>query len=127
MAIQHLYGEEVHLGSLGTLGVLWLLLGFAMAEQEKAVGLCGAEVKGDGARLLSVPLVKDYERLWCLERDRVQSGHILALEGHSAVDLHLGIAQLGQSGQLQSHVIVFVYNLSRGKRNRINSTVIHSG
>lgn len=112
MAIQHLNGKEVHLESLGTLGILGLLLGLAMAEEEEAVGLCGAEVEGDGARLLGVPLVEDDKRLWRLEGDGVQSGHVLALEGHGAVDLHLGITLLGHPGQLKSHVVVFVHNLN---------------
>ncbi len=114
MAIEHFNGKEVHLESLGALGILRLLLGLAMAEEEKAVGLCGAEVEGDGACFLSVPLVEDDKRLWRLECDGVQSGHVLALEGHSAMDLHLGITQLGQPGQLKSHVIVFVHNLNWG-------------
>lgn len=95
MAIQHLNGKEVHLESLGTLGILWLLLGLTMAEEEKAVGLCGAEVKGDGACLLSVPLAEDDKRLWRLECDGVQSCHILTLKGHGTMDLHLGITLPG--------------------------------
>uniref|UniRef100_A0A4W6E523 Uncharacterized protein n=1 Tax=Lates calcarifer TaxID=8187 RepID=A0A4W6E523_LATCA len=98
MTIQHLNGKEVHLESLGTLGILGLLLGLAMAEEEKAVGLCGTEVKRYGACLLSVPLVEDDERLWCLKCDRVQSGHVLTLKGHSTMDLHLGITLPGQPG-----------------------------
>uniref|UniRef100_A0A3P8T3N0 Uncharacterized protein n=1 Tax=Amphiprion percula TaxID=161767 RepID=A0A3P8T3N0_AMPPE len=60
-----------HLEGLGTLGILWLLLGLAVAEKEKSVGLCGSEVKGDGACLLSVPLVEDDKRLGCLKGDGV--------------------------------------------------------
>lgn len=71
MAIQHLDGKEVHLERLGTLGVLWLLLGLAVAEEEKAVGLSGAEVEGDGTCFLRVPLVEDDIRLWCLKCDGV--------------------------------------------------------
>uniref|UniRef100_A0A3B5KM80 Uncharacterized protein n=1 Tax=Takifugu rubripes TaxID=31033 RepID=A0A3B5KM80_TAKRU len=115
MAIQHLDGKEIHPGSLGNLGIFRLLLGLPVAEEQKAVGLRGAEVKRDGARLLGVPLVENYERLGCLERDGVQGSHVLTLEGHGAVDLHLGIAQLGQPGQFESHVIVFVHNLERIK------------
>lgn len=126
MAVQHLNGKEVHLESLGALGVLGLLLGLAVAEEEEAVGLGGAEVKGDGARLLGVPLVEDDEGLWRLKRDGVQSGYVLALEGHGAVDLHLGIAQLGQPGQLKSHIVVFVHNLNWEQRKTvINSSISH--
>lgn len=116
VAIQHLNGKEVHLESLRTLGILRLLFGLAVAEEEQAVGLRGAEVERDGARLLCVPLVEYDEGLWCLERDGVQRGHVLAFEGHSAVDLHLRIAQLGKPGQLKSHVIVFVHNLKWEER-----------
>uniref|UniRef100_A0A8C2WN20 Uncharacterized protein n=1 Tax=Cyclopterus lumpus TaxID=8103 RepID=A0A8C2WN20_CYCLU len=103
---------DFHLESVRILGIFWLLLGLAMAEEQKTVGLCGAEVEGDGARLLSVPLVEDDKRLWRLECDGVKSGHILALEGHSAMDLHLGITLLGHPGQLKSHIVVFVHNLN---------------
>ena len=118
MAVQHLDGKEVHLESLGVLGILPLLLGLAMAEEEKAVGLCGAEVKGDGARLLGVPLVEDDIGLWRLEGDGVQSGHVLTLKGHGTVDLHLGVTLPGQPGQLQSHVIVFVHNLNLSRKRK---------
>lgn len=115
VTVQHLDGKEVHLETLGILGVFGLLLGLAVAEEQEAVGLRGAEVEGDGARLLCVPLVEDDERLGRLERDGVQSGHVLALEGHGAVDLHLQVAQLGQPGQLEPHVVVFVHNLESGR------------
>lgn len=95
MAVQHFNGKEIHFGSLGNLGIFWLLLGLSMAEEEKAVGLCGPEVKGDGACLLGVPLVENYERLRRFECDGVQGGHVLTFKSHGAVDLHLGIAQLG--------------------------------
>lgn len=111
MAVQHLNGKEIHFGSLGNLGIFRLLLGLPVAEEQKAVGLCGAEVKGDGACLLGVPLVENYERLGRLECDGIQGGHVLTFKSHSAVDLHLGITQLGQPGQFESHVIVFVHNL----------------
>lgn len=112
VAVQHLNGKEVHLERLRILGILWLLLGLAVTEEQKAVGLRGAKVKGDGARLFRVPLVEYYKRLWRLEGDGVESGHILALEGHSAMNLHLGITQLGHTGQLKPHVVVFVHNLN---------------
>lgn len=112
MSIQHLNGKEIHLQSLGTLGILWLLLRLAMAEEEKAIGLCGAEVKGDGASLLSIPFVEDDKRLGRLKCNGVQSGHILTLEGHGTMDFHLGVTLSGQPGKLKSHIVVFVHNLN---------------
>lgn len=111
MAIQHFNGKEVHLQRLVTPRIL-KMLGLAMAEEEEAIGLCGAEVKGDGACLFSIPLVENDERFRCLKGDGVQSGHVLTLKGHSSVDLHLGITVLSQPGQLKSHVVVFVHNLN---------------
>lgn len=62
VAIQHLYGEEIHLQRLGTLGVFLLLrLGFSVTKEEQAVGLGGAEVKRDGASFFGRPLVKGNE------------------------------------------------------------------
>lgn len=119
MAVQHLNGKEIHFGSLGNLGIFWLLLGLPMAEEQKAIGLRGAEVKGDGACLLGIPLVENYERLGRLKRDGVQGGHILTFKSHSALDLHLGIAQLGQPGQFNSHVTVLVHNLEERKKKKV--------
>lgn len=118
VALQHLNGKEVHLKGLGTLGILGLLFGLAVAEKEKAVGLCGAEVKGDGACLFSIPLVQNDERFGRLKCDGVQSGHVFTFEGHSPVDLHLGIALLCQPGQLESHIVVFVDNLHWNQKNK---------
>uniref|UniRef100_A0A3Q1K7D1 Uncharacterized protein n=1 Tax=Anabas testudineus TaxID=64144 RepID=A0A3Q1K7D1_ANATE len=112
MSIQHLNSKEIHLESLGTLGVLRLLLRLAVAEEKKAIGLCGAEVKGDGAGLLGIPFVEDDIRLGRFKCNWVQSGHILTLKGHSAMDFHFGITLSGQSGQLKSHIVVFVHNLN---------------
>uniref|UniRef100_A0A3B1J7H7 Uncharacterized protein n=2 Tax=Astyanax mexicanus TaxID=7994 RepID=A0A3B1J7H7_ASTMX len=92
MAVQHLNGEEVHLEREGALGLLGLLLGSTVAEEKKPVGFSGAEVEGDGAGLFGVPFVQRDEGFWRFESDGVQSGYVLALEGHHTVDLHLGIA-----------------------------------
>lgn len=113
MAVQHLNSKEIHLGSLWKLRIFRLLLGLPVAEEQKAVRLRGAEVEGDGAGLLGVPLVENYERLGCLKCDGVQGGHVLTFKGHGAMDLHLGVSQLGQPGQFKSHVIVFVHNLEK--------------
>uniref|UniRef100_A0A3B3THT6 Uncharacterized protein n=1 Tax=Poecilia latipinna TaxID=48699 RepID=A0A3B3THT6_9TELE len=102
MAVQHLNGKEVHFKSLGCLG--------------KAVGFGGAEVKGDGPRLFGVPLVENNIRLGCLKSDGVQSGYILTLKGHSAMDFHLGVTLLSQPRQLEPHIVVFINNLKRRRR-----------
>uniref|UniRef100_A0A673MFJ4 Uncharacterized protein n=1 Tax=Sinocyclocheilus rhinocerous TaxID=307959 RepID=A0A673MFJ4_9TELE len=62
VAVQHLNGEEIHLQGFGALGVFLLLrFGFSVAEEEKAVGLSGAEVEGDGTGFFGGPLVKGNE------------------------------------------------------------------
>ena len=53
--IQELHGEVISLQlppRLLVLGALWA----AMAEQQESAGLCRAEVEGDGAGFLGVPL-----------------------------------------------------------------------
>uniref|UniRef100_A0A4W4FJ78 Uncharacterized protein n=1 Tax=Electrophorus electricus TaxID=8005 RepID=A0A4W4FJ78_ELEEL len=115
VSVQHLDGEEVHLQCEGALGLLGLLLGPPVAEEQQAIGLRGAEVEGDGARLLGVPLVQGNEGLRGLKRDGVKSGHVLTLEGHHTMDLHLVVALQSQPGELQSHVVVFVYHLSNDR------------
>uniref|UniRef100_F6UHY5 Uncharacterized protein n=1 Tax=Ornithorhynchus anatinus TaxID=9258 RepID=F6UHY5_ORNAN len=110
VTVQHLDGEEVHLDHLRVLGVL-LVAGLAVAEEDQPVGLRGAEIERYGARLLGVPLGQGDEGLRGLERDGVQGGHVLALEGHHAVDLHLGVALLGEAGELQPDVVVLVDHL----------------
>ena len=70
-------------------GVLALQLPwFPVAEEHQAVGLRGAEVEGDGARLLGRPLAQRHVGLGRVEGDGVQGGHALALEGHHPA--HLG-------------------------------------
>ena len=108
--VQHLNGKEVHLEDLRALGVLHLL-GLAVAKEEQAVGLGGAEVEGDGAGLFGVPLAEGDVGLRRLEGDGVQGGDILALEGHHPVHLHLHVSLLSQPGQLQPHIIVLIHNL----------------
>uniref|UniRef100_A0A8C1YBN9 Uncharacterized protein n=1 Tax=Cyprinus carpio TaxID=7962 RepID=A0A8C1YBN9_CYPCA len=62
VAVQHLNGKEIHLQGFGALWVFLLLrLGFSVAEEEKAIGLSGAEVEGDGTGFFGGPLVKGNE------------------------------------------------------------------
>uniref|UniRef100_A0A3B1J3K7 Uncharacterized protein n=2 Tax=Astyanax mexicanus TaxID=7994 RepID=A0A3B1J3K7_ASTMX len=119
VSVQHLNGKEVHLHGLGAFGVfLLLLLGFAVAEEQQAVGFGGAEVEGDGTGLLRRPLAERDERFGGLEGDRVQGGHVLTLESHDSAHFHLGITLFGQARQLQPHVVVLVYNLDVREENK---------
>uniref|UniRef100_A0A3Q3IL84 Uncharacterized protein n=1 Tax=Monopterus albus TaxID=43700 RepID=A0A3Q3IL84_MONAL len=68
----------------------------AMAEQQEAAGLCGAEVKGDRACLLGVPLRQGYEGLRGLKGDRVQGCHVLAAEHQVTVQGDFRVALNGQ-------------------------------
>lgn len=113
MAVQHLDGKEVNLERDGALVLLLLLLllGLAVAEEEQAIRLSGAEVERDGAGLLCRPLVERDKGLGGLEGDGVQRGHALTLEGHRATHLHLGVTLLGKPRELQPYVIVLVHNL----------------
>lgn len=58
-----------------------------MAKQHQPIWLCGPEVKGDGSRLLTRPLVQSHKRLWGVKGHRVQRGYTLTLEGHHATHL----------------------------------------
>lgn len=94
--VQQLHCEKVHLGVLlapGGLSVLRL----AVSEQDQAVGLRGAEVERDGAHALGVPLGKADVGLRRLERDGVQSGHVLALKHNISLDLHLRVHDARQA------------------------------
>ena len=82
-----------------------------MGEEDEAVRLGGAEVEGDGAHPLGVPLGQADEGLGGLEGDGVQGGHVLAAVRHLALDLHLGVHDAGQPGQLQADVVVLVHHL----------------
>lgn len=96
MTIQQLHSKEVHLRILLTphvFPVLWL----PMCKEDKAIGLRGAEVKGDGAHALSVPLGKADKGFWTLKADGVQSSHVLTFEDHISVDLHFCVSNSGQA------------------------------
>uniref|UniRef100_A0A4W3GCI5 Uncharacterized protein n=1 Tax=Callorhinchus milii TaxID=7868 RepID=A0A4W3GCI5_CALMI len=110
VAIEELHGKVV--GLLGGLGTPFLLPPVApVAEEEEAVGFGGAEVEGDGARLLGVPPGQRDVGLGGLEGHGVQRCHVLAPENQVTVDLHLGVPLLGQPRQLQLEVIVLVDHL----------------
>uniref|UniRef100_A0A3B3BCZ1 Uncharacterized protein n=1 Tax=Oryzias melastigma TaxID=30732 RepID=A0A3B3BCZ1_ORYME len=82
-----------------------------VAEQQKAAGLHGAEVKGDGACLFGVPLWQGDVGLWGFKGHGVQSGHILTTEHKISIQGDLGVTLDGQPGQLQLKIVVLVDNL----------------
>ena len=103
------------------------LLGLAVGEEDEAVGLGGAKVEGDGAHALGVPLGQADVGLGGLEGDGVQGGHVLALEDHVALDLHLGVHDAGQAGKLQTDVVVLVNHLGRSDWGLVQSEVACMG
>lgn len=112
-SVQELHGEEVHLGVL--LAGILAVLGLPMGEEDETVGLGGAEVEGDGAHAFGVPLRQADVGLWRLKGDGVQGGHVLALKVGVTLDLHFGVGDPSQAGQLEPDVIVFVDNLCKTK------------
>lgn len=87
-SIQQLNGKEVGPG----LSVRLRTLQAAMAEQQQATGLRGAEVKRYGARLLCVPPRQCQERRWRVEGDRLQGFHILTAEYQVTMDTDLRVS-----------------------------------
>lgn len=90
--IQQLYGEEVSPGLLVSLKTLQT----AMAEQQQAAGLCGAEVKRYSACLLRVPLGQCQVGRRCVEGDRLQGFHILAAKYQVTMDTDLRVSLFSQ-------------------------------
>lgn len=86
-----------------------------MGEEDQAVGLRGAEIKGDGSRPLGVPLGEADEGLRGFERNGVQGGHVLTLVRNLTHDFHLEVHDPGQAGQLQANVVVLVHHLQRSE------------
>uniref|UniRef100_A0A8C7VY86 Uncharacterized protein n=1 Tax=Oncorhynchus mykiss TaxID=8022 RepID=A0A8C7VY86_ONCMY len=60
----------------------------------------GPEVKGDRTHSLGVPLGEAEVGVGALEVDRVQGGHVLTLKHHVTLELHLGVYDAGQTGEL---------------------------
>lgn len=108
--IQEFHGKVIGLQLPPGPLLLWPL-GAAVAEQEEPAGLGRAEVEGDGAGFLGVPLGQRDVGLGCVEGDGVQGCHILAAEHQVTVDGYLGVTLDGQPGQLQLKVVVLVHNL----------------
>lgn len=115
-SVQQLHCKEVHLVVLLALGVP-PVLGLAVREEDQAIGLGGAEVKGDGAHALGVPLGQRQVGLGGLEVDRIKGGDVLALEHHVTLEFHLGVNDAGQAGQLQADVVVLVHHLVERKKS----------
>lgn len=91
-SIQQLYGKEVGPG----LSVGLCTLQAAMAEQQQAAGLCGAEVKRYGARLLCVPPGQCQVGRRRVEGDRHQRFHILTAECQVTMDTDLRVSLFSQ-------------------------------
>lgn len=106
-SIQKLNGEEVSPG----LPVGLRTLKAAMAEQQQAAGLCGAEVKRYGARLLCVPPGQCQEGKRCVEGDGLQGLHVLAAEDQVTMDTDLRVPLFSQPRQFQSKLIILVDHL----------------
>lgn len=111
-------GLRVHLGVLLAAGCVFALLGFAVGEQYEAVGLCGAEVEGNGSHPLGVPLGKADVGLRSLKRNRVQRGHVLTFVRHIALDFHLRVHDSSKPRQFQSDVVVFIHHLDLTMRTQ---------
>lgn len=92
-AIQQLHGEEVGPG----LPVGPRALQAAVAEQQQARGLRGAEVKRYGARLLCVPPGQCQVGGRRVEGDRLQGFHVLAAEFQVTMDTDLRVLLFSQS------------------------------
>uniref|UniRef100_A0A3Q2QAJ7 Uncharacterized protein n=1 Tax=Fundulus heteroclitus TaxID=8078 RepID=A0A3Q2QAJ7_FUNHE len=109
-SIQQLHRKKVHLVVLLALRVP-PVLGFAVGEEYQPVGLRGAEVKGDGADALGVPLGQGEKGVRGLEVDGVKCGNVLALEDHVSLEFHLGVKDASQARELQADVVVLVHHL----------------
>lgn len=118
VAVKELHGEVICLVQALGSGLLGRLQS-AVAEQQQPVGLRGAEVEGDGAGLLGVPLGQRDVGLWRLKGHGVEGCDALASEDQVSVDLHLGVAFFGQSRQLQLEVIVLVDDLQNNRTGKI--------
>ena len=51
-----------------------------------------------------------------LEGDGVEGGYVLTLEGHQPMDLHVGVALLGQARQLETYIVVLIHHLGQVRR-----------
>ena len=109
--LQEFHGKVVHLVVPLAAGVP-PVLGLALGKEDQAVGLGRAEVEGDGSHTLGVPLGQAEVGLGRLKGDGVQDGHVLALEHHVALHLHLGVHDASQTRQLQADVVVLIHHLT---------------
>lgn len=91
-SLQQLYGKEVGAG----LPIRQHSLLAAVAEQQQAAGLCGAEVKRYGASPFSVPPGQCQVGRRRVEGDRLQSFHVFAAEYQVAMDTDLGVPLLSE-------------------------------
>lgn len=82
-----------------------------MGEEDQPVGFRGAEVEGDGAHALGVPFWQGQVGFRGLEVDGVEGGNVFALEDHVTLELHLGVDNAGEAGELQADIVVLVHHL----------------
>lgn len=82
-----------------------------MGEEDQPVGFRGAEVEGDGAHALGVPFWQGQVGFRGLKVDGVEGGNVFALEDHVTLELHLGVDNAGEAGELQADIVVLVHHL----------------
>lgn len=112
--VQQLHGEVISL-QLPTGLLLFGTLRTAVAEQQEAAGLCGAEVKRYGARLLCVPPGQCQVGRRRVEGDRLQGFHILAAEYQVTMDTDPRVSLFCQLWQFQPKLIILVDHLIKDR------------
>uniref|UniRef100_A0A8C6IKB8 Uncharacterized protein n=1 Tax=Mus spicilegus TaxID=10103 RepID=A0A8C6IKB8_MUSSI len=99
VAIKKFHSKEVNFCVLLAPDI-FPFLRLPVSEENQAVGLSGAKVKGNGAHTFGVPLGQADVSLWGLKVDGIQCGHVLTLEHNFTIDFHLGVSNPGQARQL---------------------------
>lgn len=82
-----------------------------MGEEDESVGFGGPEIEGDGADPLGIPLGQAEVGIRALKVDWVQGGYVFTLKHHFPLELHLGVYDAGQTGELQTDVVILVDHL----------------
>uniref|UniRef100_A0A3B4TVX3 Uncharacterized protein n=1 Tax=Seriola dumerili TaxID=41447 RepID=A0A3B4TVX3_SERDU len=111
-SIQQLHRKEINLVVLLALSIA-SVLGLTVGEEYQPIGFGGAEVERNGAHAFGVPFRQSQVRVRGLEVDGVEGGDIFALEDNVALELHLGVHDTSEAGQLQADIIVLVHHLGK--------------